>query len=178
MGTDAQGDPRAIAFRRLTATRLASFYRLSTVILGNRLEAEDATHDAAVRAWERWDSLRDPGRFDAWFQRILVNECRDRLRRRLRRPVSVPFPAEYATESVADDNDVAGERGALAQAVAELEPDQRIVVVLHFYLGLSAEQIAERTGTRAGTVRSRLHYALRALRAARDAAARIEGGQQ
>ena len=82
VGTEAPEDARATAFTRLTAVRLVSCYRLATVILGDPVEAEDATHDAAARAWERWGSLRDLDRFDAWFGRILVNECRDRLRRR------------------------------------------------------------------------------------------------
>ena len=176
-GTDAPADARAAAFTRLTAARLASCYRLATVILGDPVEAEDATHDAALRAWERWDSLRDQDRFDAWFGRILVNECRDRLRRRRLRPLSIQLQGEAAGARLGDGTDARAERQALAQAVDELEPDQRIAVVLHFYLGLSAEQIAQRTGARVGTVKSRLHYALRTLRAARDAAARIVGGR-
>jgi RNA polymerase sigma-70 factor (ECF subfamily) len=176
--TEAPEDTRAIAFTRLTGARLASCYRLATVILGDPVEAEDATHDAAVRAWERWDSLRHPGLFDAWFGRILVNECRDRLRRRRVRPLSVPLPDVLAGGSAADGVDAVAERLALARAVEELPPDQRIAVVLHFYVDLSAEQIAERTGARVGTVKSRLHYAVRALRAGRDAAARAEGGRR
>ena len=179
--TEAPEDVRAIAFTRLTGARLASCYRLATVILGDPVEAEDATHDAAVRAWERWGSPRHAGLFDAWFGRILVNECRDRLRRRRVRPLSVPLPDQFAGGTVADGTDADGvdamaERYALARAVEELPPDQRVAVVLHFYLDLSAEQIAERTGARVGTVKSRLHYAIRALRAGRDAAARVEGG--
>jgi RNA polymerase sigma-70 factor, ECF subfamily len=167
-------DAKAAAFSRLTASRLASCYRLATVILGDPAEAEDATHDAAVRAWERWGSLRDSERFDAWFGRILVNECRDRLRRRKTRPNSLPLLDRHAG-GIPDDIDGLAERHALAEAVDRLEPDQRIAVILHYYLGLTAEQIAERTETRVGTVKSRLHYAVAALRAGRDAAARIEG---
>ena len=77
-----------------------------------------------------------------------------------------------------DGVDAMAERQALARAVEELPPDQRIAVVLHFFLDLGAEQIAERTGARVGTVKSRLHYAIRALRAGRDASDRIEGGRQ
>jgi RNA polymerase sigma-70 factor (ECF subfamily) len=178
METEAHEDVRAIAFRRLTGTRLASCYRLATVILGDPAEAEDATHDAAVRAWERWGSLRHPALFDAWFGRILVNECRDRLRRRRVRPLSVPLPEMLAGGAAADGPDAIADRQELARAVEALPPDQRIAVVLHFYLDLSAEQIAERTGARVGTVKSRLHYAVRALRAGRDAAARVEGGRR
>lgn len=176
--TEAPEDLRAIAFMRLTGARLRSCYRLAAVILGDPEEAEDATHDAAVRAWERWGSLRDPDHFDAWFGRILVNECRDRLRRRRVRRLSVPLPERLAVQTSVDGVDAMAERQALAQAVERLPPDQRIAVVLHFYLDLSAEQVAERTGARVGTVKSRLHYAIRALRAGRDASDRIEGGRQ
>ena len=167
-------DARAAAFTRLTASRLASCYRLATVILGDSADAEDATHDAAIRAWERWGSLRDAERFDAWFGRILINECRDRLRRRKSRPNLVSL-ADRRMDLDSRDIDGLADRHALAEAVDRLEPDQRIAVILHYYLGLTAEQIAERTGTRVGTVKSRLHYAVAALRATRDAAARLEG---
>jgi DNA-directed RNA polymerase specialized sigma24 family protein len=71
-GADTRPDARAAAFDRLTSARLAACYRLATAILGDPVEAEDATHDAAVRAREHWDSLRDAERFGPWFQRILA----------------------------------------------------------------------------------------------------------
>lgn len=155
-------DARAAAFARLTASRLASCYRLATAILGDPVEAEDATHDAAVRALERWGSLRDAESFDAWFGRILINECRDRLRRRKSRPNTLPLLDRHAG-SLPDEIDGLAERHGLAEAVDRLEPDQRIAVILRYYLGLTAEQIAERTARRVGTVKSRLHYAVAAL---------------
>src|SRR5262249_11714456 len=66
------------------AGALDEAYRRARVLLGNRVGAEDAGHDAAERAWRSWGSLRDEAQFDAWFSRILVNLCRDRLRRRRR----------------------------------------------------------------------------------------------
>ncbi len=83
----ATADARATAFRRLVGFELDRAYRLAAVILGDRFEAEDAVHDAAENAWRRWSDLRDPDRFEAWFGRILVNVCRDRLRRRGRRTI-------------------------------------------------------------------------------------------
>ena len=82
------GDRRA-AFEALADAELDGAYRLAGVILGDPWQAEDATHDAVVQAWLRYGSLRDPDRFGAWFQRILVNGCRDRLRQRSRRPIVV-----------------------------------------------------------------------------------------
>jgi RNA polymerase sigma-70 factor (ECF subfamily) len=174
-GTDTLADARAVAFARLTSAGLASCYRLATAILGDPVEAEDATHEAAVRAWERWDSLRNADRFDPWFQRILVNECRDRLRRRKLQLPSPQLVDQGAARAYADVSESLAESQALAEALSRLESDQRIVIVLRFYLGLDEREIAARTGARVGTVKSRLHYALRALRAARDAVARIDG---
>ncbi len=76
------GDERATAFAGLADRHLARAYRLATVILGSEADAQDAVQDAAVAAWERFGDLRDRERFDAWFNRIPVNGCRDRLRRR------------------------------------------------------------------------------------------------
>src|SRR4029079_17524153 len=84
--TVAAGDPTA-TFARLLDRSLDRQYRLATAILGDPIEAEDAVHDAALVAWRGFGKLRDVDRFDAWFGRILVNGCRDRLRARRRRPI-------------------------------------------------------------------------------------------
>jgi RNA polymerase sigma-70 factor (ECF subfamily) len=80
-------DVRADAFRDLLDRHLDGAYRLASVILNDRVEAEDAVHDATVSAWAAFDRLRHPDRFEAWFRRILVNGCRDRLRGRTRHRV-------------------------------------------------------------------------------------------
>jgi RNA polymerase sigma factor (sigma-70 family) len=63
-----------------------------------------------------------------------------------------------------DPGDALARRELLAGAIRSLSPEQREVIVLRFYADLTVDQIAERTGARAGTVKSRLHYALRYLR--------------
>src|SRR3954470_560785 len=73
-------------FVRLTRSELDRAYRLAGLILGNAADAEDAVGDAIERAWSHADELREPDRFQAWFDRIVVNACRDRIRRRGRRP--------------------------------------------------------------------------------------------
>src|SRR5512141_2115470 len=78
---------RAAAFRRLVDRGLDDAYRLAAIILGDRVEAEDAVQDAVVAAWRGFGALRDPSAFDAWFRRVLVNTCRDRLRARGRRRI-------------------------------------------------------------------------------------------
>ena len=166
-------DDRAAAFAQLADRHLARAWRLAGVLLGSEIEAQDAVQDAAAAAWERFGSLRDRDRFDAWFDRILVNGCRDRLRRRTRlRFVEL----DGATEGSAPDGSTTlAEHDAIRHALAALPPDQRVAVSLRYYGDLSLEEIADRTGERLGTVKSRLHYGLEALRAAYDAAGRPPG---
>jgi RNA polymerase sigma factor (sigma-70 family) len=166
---EAEAERRA-AFGRFTQNRLERAYRLAGLVLRDPSEAEDAVHDAAVQAWLHWGELRDRDRLDAWFDRILVNGCRARMRRRSIRTVDldsrpdVPGPDGFAG---LDDRDV------LHRALATLGADHRIAVVLRYVEDLSPAEIAARTGDREGTVKSRLHYALRQLRAAMDAAERM-----
>jgi len=159
---------RADAFRALADQHLDASYRLAQVILGQRAEAEDATHDAFVMAWRKWSTLRDPALFEHWFDRILVNTCRNRLRRVSRRPTQ-DLSGEPGFEAV-DAYGPMHDRGLLGPAMAELAPDQRVVVALRFFRDLSIEQIAARLGVREGTVKSRLHRGLRGLRASLDQA--------
>src|SRR5664280_2955904 len=89
-GTEVE---RRAAFERFTQSRLERAYRLAGLLLRDRSDAEDAVHDAAVQAWLHWGELRDPERVDAWFDRILVNGCRARMRRRPIRPAPTHSPA-------------------------------------------------------------------------------------
>jgi DNA-directed RNA polymerase specialized sigma24 family protein len=81
LGADAEARARE-AFTRLADKELHRAYRLAGLILGNQQDAEDATQDAFVRAWAASRDLRSWDDFQAWFDRILVNVCRDRVRRR------------------------------------------------------------------------------------------------
>jgi len=164
---------RRAAFDRFTQNRLERAYRLAGLILRDQSAAEDAVHDAAVQAWLHWGELRDPERLDAWFDRIIVNGCRAQLRRRTIRFVDLddrPDPPGADALAGLDDRDV------LHRALAMLDPDHRIAVVLRYIEDLSPAEIAARTGDREGTIKSRLHYALRQMRAALDAAERITEG--
>jgi RNA polymerase sigma-70 factor (ECF subfamily) len=162
---------REEAFTRLAREHLDASYRLARAILDDPSEAEDATHDAFIRAWRAWDSLRDPSRFEAWFGRILVNTCRNQLRHRARVRVREVVPE---LSVLGDDGAVNGiasaeARTELDRALARLDGDHRIVVALRFYADLTVDGIAERIGVPAGTVKSRLHHALRRIRADLDA---------
>ncbi len=154
-------------FRSNLESRLAAGYRLASVILGNPSDAEDATQDALERAWRSRNRLREPEHFDAWFQRIVVNACRDRLRRRRAGPQFTPISeASSSRIHAADPASGSAERAALSSALDQLNPDQRIVVAMRFFLDLEVDEIARRLGTRPGTVKSRLHRGLNQLRRA------------
>lgn len=158
---------RADAFRRLLDVDLLRYYRIAAAMLGDVVEAEDAVHDATVAAWQRFADLRDVERFDAWFDRILVNACRDRLRARRRRPVVDigPFLATSGVGGIAADPAISvGELDAVERAMRALDPDHLAVIVLRFEADLTVAAIAERLGIAEGTVKSRLHHALRRMR--------------
>jgi RNA polymerase sigma-70 factor, ECF subfamily len=150
--------------RFLGATRpsLDRAYRMAGLLLGNAHEAEDAVQDSLVVAWQSFDRLRDLERFGAWFDRIVVNGCRDRLRRR----GAVRFiPMAADVDPVGRDPFAAFiERDALLGGLDRLTADERIVVVFRFWADLPLEAIAERLDWPLGTVKSRLHRALARLR--------------
>jgi RNA polymerase sigma-70 factor (ECF subfamily) len=123
-------------------------------------------------------TLKDPDRFDAWSYRILVRHCRAESRRHRRMGVAiVDLSGEMA--ATADEIGDVAQRDALARAFDALTLDHRTVLVLHHLLGLALGEIAEILGVPYGTVGSRLHHAVRSMRAAIDADERraVRGGQ-
>jgi len=164
--TDAERPlARAEAFRRLADRHLDASYRLARAILSDPAEAQDATHDAFVTAWRKWSTLRDPALFEHWFDRILVRTCRNRLQRTHRwRTRDLSPELMLAPDAFGQIHD----RDAIDPAIARLSPDHRVVVVLRFHRDLTLNEIAVRLGVRPGTVKSRLHYALKRLHSELD----------
>jgi RNA polymerase sigma-70 factor (ECF subfamily) len=161
VGPDA---PRTALFLALADRELARAFRTAGFILGNAADAEEVTQDAILRAWNAWPRMRDTDRFGTWFERILVNACLDRIRRRHGvRLVALDAAPEL---SGADPFAALFSRDDIGRALAALPPDQRAVVVLRFWRDLSLQDIAERLRLPLGTVKSRLHYGLRDLRSA------------
>ena len=162
------------AFNRLVERHQAAVYNLCVRLVGDRGAAEDATQEAFLSAF-RSISRFDGGNFRGWLFRIAVNETKDELRRRSRRPfaslslrgpegeyeIDVPDPAETAADVV--------EREAVAEgierALLELPFEQRQVIVLSDVHGYHYEEIARMTGANVGTVKSRIHRGRERLRA-------------
>jgi RNA polymerase sigma-70 factor (ECF subfamily) len=159
------------AFARILAERADRLHAIAYLMMRHRHGAEDAVQEASLKAWRDLPRLRDVDRFDAWLRRLVVHACIDLLRRQRRRPVEAAF--EPMTEpSTPDASTAIADHDALARAFSRLSPEHRAVVVLSQYDGLSTSEVASVLGIPSGTVKSRLHHALRALRAALDADAR------
>ena len=133
--------------------------------------AEDATQQALLTMWRDLPQLRDPARFDAWSYRVLVRACYAEVRRtRQWAPNLRLLPADEPRS--ADGLSSVVDRDQLERGFRRLSIDHRAVVVLHHYLDMPLESVAETLGIPLGTVRSRLLHAMRGLRAALDADAR------
>src|SRR4051812_15740394 len=142
--------------------------------------AEDAVQQTLVIAWRELPNLRDPDRFDAWLQRLLVNASYSEARRSRAWNANVRIlPLEGPggpDESISVDD-----RDRLERGFRRLPAEQRAILVFTHYMGLTPTEIADRLGIPVGTARSRLHYAHRAMRAAIEADERptaVAGGQR
>jgi RNA polymerase sigma-70 factor (ECF subfamily) len=168
------------AFTQLAEARVAAMLRTAMAILGEEADARDAVQESMLTIWRQLPALREVDRFDAWATRVLVNQCRRQLRRRIRtrvreisleggtlsgergpatlNPSSVGFPA------IGDDPEGALlRRRAIEQAFERLTPDQRVLLVLRHLQGQPIAEIAEALRIPAGTVKSRLSAARHAL---------------
>ena len=132
--------------------------------------AGDVLQVTLLRIWRDLPSLRDPDLIEGWSYRILVRVCHDQLRKQRRRAPALQL---LTTDGVQADPAVAiANREQLDRAFRTLSTEQRAAIVLHYYRDLTIPEIADVLRVPVGTVRSRLHYAKRALRAAIEADAR------
>jgi RNA polymerase sigma-70 factor (ECF subfamily) len=151
------------AFAALVDMHLARLDAAARLILRDPELARDAVQEALIRAWRDLPGLRDPDRFEAWLHRLIVNACLDLIRHRKRRVIEVELkPIDSpATHDVAG---VLADRELLDDALARLDPGHRAVVALHYLLGMPLPEVARILGIPLGTAKSRLHYALVAMR--------------
>jgi RNA polymerase sigma-70 factor (ECF subfamily) len=159
------------AFGVLAGAAVDRLYAVARLILRDADLAQDATQEALVRAWRDLPSLRDVERFDAWLYRLTVRACADagRNQRRWRTELTI-VPSEPTELDRADE---LADREELEQALRRLNDNQRTILVLTFYMGFSPRDVADALDIPVGTAKSRLHYALDALRAALAADARV-----
>ncbi len=142
-------------------------------ILRDPYLAEDATQRALLDMWKYLPTLKDPDRFEAWAYRLVVNACHAEARHERRHRESLRL-LETDAPVVLDAASRIATQHQLDDAFRRLGLEHRMVVVLIHYVGFTPAETAEAMGTPVGTVRSRLHYALKHLRAAVEADARFE----
>ena len=159
------GDGDHDAFAVLVGASVARLEAVARLILRDQELARDAVQEAYIRAWRDLPGLRDPDRFDAWLHRLTVNACLDAVRRRKRRPIEVDL-SPIMPPTVADPTGHIADRDQLERGFRRLRAEQRAVLVLHYYVGMSASAVAESLDIPVGTAQSRLNRALAELRAA------------
>lgn len=143
-------------------------YAVAHHILRDSGRADDAVQQAMIDIWRKLPTLRDPDRFAAWAYRIVARATYAEAAARKRwslRPVLVALAPAVTVDHASSVVD----RDELDRALGRLPIDHRSVVVLKHYAGLSNLEIAEALSIPEGTVRSRLHYSIRSLRASLEA---------
>ncbi len=155
------------AFSELAAGEVDRLYGTARLIMRDPDRAKDATQEALIRCWRQLPKLQDIARFDGWLYRILVNAATDELKRDRRIEAAVRvIPAEPSTT---DATQQVADRDQLERGFRRLSSDQRAVVVLHHYAGLTLDEIATAVGIPPGTTRTRYYAAISAMRSALDA---------
>lgn len=148
------------AFTALLRPLLEPGYRLAAGMLQDRQLAEDAVQEAAVKAWRKLDHVREGSDVRPWFLGIVANECRSTQRGRWWRVLKTDVPLDTR-----DSGDEALPEGIdLRRALMRLSLDQRLVIVLYFYLDLPLDQIAAITRSSYAAARGRLYRGLRQLK--------------
>jgi len=164
------------AFRELIEGHRDRVFNVTLRMLGNRAEAEDVAQEVFITVFKTIDTFREESKFSTWLYRVTVNHCKNRIKYLARRsdrkrdelddnvtsslgPIGAPQPAapDRALESAQMEQ-------VLERAIAELDDDYRVVLVLRDVEDLTIEEICEITGLPDGTVKSRLHRGRLALR--------------
>ncbi len=156
------------AFALLVSHRAARVLRTATAILGNPAEAHDAAQETLLKAWVSLPTLRDPARFDAWLNRMLVNKCREGLRRRKRSP---ELELDEGRLSVPDHAAGSLQTASIRAAFGRLSVEDRHILLLHHLHDMTLAEVARQLNTPIGTAKSRLFRARKALERALEAEA-------
>jgi len=162
-----QGDENA--FDDIVAQYSSLMLRTATMIVSDHDIAEDVVQDAFIQAWHHLADLREAGALRPWLMRIVVNQCIS-FKRRLTRTTAFVRQALSEQEidltaQIADHHKGRMERDwDLAQAIEELPMKQRVVIVLHYYNGMTLPEMAQSLHTSENTLKKRIQAALANLR--------------
>ncbi len=156
----SEGD--ADSFAVLIEPLLDPAYRLAAVMLTDRSAAEDAVQEASIKAWRKLGQLRgELGSLRSWFLSIVANECRMARRQRWWSVVKLSDPRPQETNEWAEQ----ASSSDLKSALMRLNPDERLPLVLHFYLDLPLEEVARTLGVSSSAAKSRIYRTAKKLRA-------------
>jgi RNA polymerase sigma-70 factor (ECF subfamily) len=136
-------------------------FRLALAMLHDAQAAEDAVQEASFTAWTKLGKVQDQGRLRPWFLGVVANKCRNARRRAWTSVVSLGVP-EHLSVISAEERVLRG--SDLRQAVAGLRHEDKLVVVLYFYLDMPLEEVAATVGSSLGATRARLYRSIKRLR--------------
>jgi RNA polymerase sigma-70 factor, ECF subfamily len=162
-----QGDQEA--FGEIVDQYSTLMLRTASMIVGDRDIAEDVVQDALIQAWNHLGDLRKAGALRPWLMRIVVNQCIS-FKRRLARSAAFMRQAlsEQETDIIAQAADAHKGRlerdWDLAHAIESLPMKQRVVIILHYYNGMTLPEMAEALTTSENTLKKRIQAALTNLR--------------
>jgi RNA polymerase sigma-70 factor, ECF subfamily len=159
-GEEANAVDRA-DFVALVEPLLPAAYRLAVAMLHSQIEAEDAVQEAAFKAWRRHDRFKTGAEMKPWLLAFVANECR-RVRRNRWSSV-LKWPAGPETGSLAPGDDATSAEG-LRRGIQQLPHEQKLAVILRYYLDLSFDDMAQVLKTTPKAAKSRTYRALERLR--------------
>ena len=136
-------------------------FRLALAMLHDAQAAEDAVQEASFTAWRKLGRMHDQGRLRPWFLGVVANKCRNARRKKWVVEVSVGVPEELPAVSSEDRTLRSAD---LRRAISHLGHDDRLVVVLYFYLDMPVDEVATVAGTSVSATRARLYRAIKKLR--------------
>jgi RNA polymerase sigma-70 factor, ECF subfamily len=149
------------AFEVLVGPLIDQGFRLAFGMLHDREAAEDVVQEATVRSWRKLGNLRAGTPMRPWYLAIVANQCRSVFRSRW---WSVILAETVAGRSRDEFEDRIARGADLRAALRRLAPEQRLVLVLRYYLDLSLDEVAATAGIPVGTAKSRINRGLAAMR--------------
>lgn len=154
------------AFRLLLSRHLPRVLRIAERMAGNPHDADDIAQEAMVRLWKKineWDP-GGPARIDTWLYRVTVNLCIDRSRKR--KYVPLDEQPELTAQGAGALSEIHAQQlhDIVVRLLSALSTQQRLVLVLAYYEGLSSDEIADIMETTPGAVTGLLHRGRKALK--------------
>jgi len=163
-----------VAFDELITRHRERIYMHTYQIIRNEEDALDLTQETFIRAWKSLTRFDGKSSFSSWLYRIATNAAIDLFRKRQSHPQTEidvgPMKIDAASHTTPSQAEMPGEgidraeiRRRVEDAIAQLSPEHRAVIVLKEIDDLSYEEIAQRVGCSLGTVMSRIFYARKKL---------------